>query len=349
MAAWACRATREKEIATKPENKNARPWWYPLTPLLVLWIIYWGTAVTSSLNIGHRHILPTYPPLFILAGAAGLWFRRWPSAPNVISTTGEAPAVDSTEAASVSSGPAPRTILAARLIVLAAVAAAAATALGSWPNYLAYFNVLSGGPDRAYRRLVDSSLDWGQDLKGLREWLDAHPDETTDPSRVYLSYFGMADPLYYGIDVQPLPSFRTRWHNDVPPPPLTAGLYTVSATMLQPIYGNYPGHWNAVYEQQYQTLRGRFRDGRARRRRPGRLRPPGAAPQSARAEADFAQLRGNARLRGCAASCASASRTRRSAILSLSIGSPMRIWPAPSPDHRASCSPSPRTSPNRPR
>ena len=28
--------------------------------------------------------------------------------------------------------------------------------------------------------------------------------------------------------------------------------------MLQPIYGNYPGHWNAVYEQQYQTLRAAF-------------------------------------------------------------------------------------------
>ena len=35
------------------------------------------------------------------------------------------------------------------------------------PYYLAYFNQLAGGPSGGYRVLVDSNLDWGQDLPGL--------------------------------------------------------------------------------------------------------------------------------------------------------------------------------------
>ena len=39
------------------------------------------------------------------------------------------------------------------------------------PDFLAYFNELAGGPANGYRHLVDSSLDWGQDLPKLKEWL----------------------------------------------------------------------------------------------------------------------------------------------------------------------------------
>ena len=63
-------------------------------------------------------------------------------------------------------------------------------ALAAWPHYLAYFNLASGGPAQGYRWLVDSNLDWGQDLPGLRRYLDEH----TEPGRPhYLSYFGSAD------------------------------------------------------------------------------------------------------------------------------------------------------------
>lgn len=37
-----------------------------------------------------------------------------------------------------------------------------------YPHYLAYFNELAGGPRNGYQSLVDSNLDWGQDLKELR-------------------------------------------------------------------------------------------------------------------------------------------------------------------------------------
>jgi len=75
----------------------------------------------------------------------------------------------------------------------------AETAL-AYPDYLAFFNPLSGGPRQGYKYLADSNLDWGQDLKTLKHWLDAnHLDH------IQLSYFGMADPAYYGIHVTYLP------------------------------------------------------------------------------------------------------------------------------------------------
>ena len=40
------------------------------------------------------------------------------------------------------------------------------------PHYLAYFNELAGGPANGFKELVDSNLDWGQDLKNLKLWLD---------------------------------------------------------------------------------------------------------------------------------------------------------------------------------
>ena len=48
---------------------------YALVPLLALLVVYWPVALLSHLNIGHRHLLPTYPAMFIFAGAAAWWFR----------------------------------------------------------------------------------------------------------------------------------------------------------------------------------------------------------------------------------------------------------------------------------
>jgi hypothetical protein len=47
---------------------------------------------------------------------------------------------------------------------------------------------------------VDSNIDWGQDLKGLRVWMDG---EGVDHIR--LSWFGTARPEMYGIEYDLLP------------------------------------------------------------------------------------------------------------------------------------------------
>ncbi len=190
----------------------------PLTPLAVLFAIYWFTSITSHLNIGHRHILPIYPVLFIAAGWLGQWCnrQRW--------ITG---------------------VLIAGLLGWHAVE--------SWrirPHYLAYFNAIAGGPANGWRHLVDSSLDWGQDLPGLKQWLDQN-NPAPGRAPVFLSYFGTGDPRYEGITATLLPSLPEvgpprPWHT------LTGGLYCLSATMLQQVYGPVRGDWTLQNEQEYQ-------------------------------------------------------------------------------------------------
>jgi hypothetical protein len=138
-----------------------------------------------------------------------------------------------------------------RWLIVGCLALSAAEAIWIWPDYLAYFNLLAGGPSNGYRHLVDSSLDWGQDLKELRRWLDAHPAD--DGQRVYLSYFGTALPRYYKIDAVKLPGF---YNFDGPqiPEMLAGGIYCISATMLQELSLYFPGRWNKDYETFYQMF-----------------------------------------------------------------------------------------------
>ena len=89
-------------------------------------------------------------------------------------------------------------------IIGAAVVLLIVDSLLIFPHYLSYFNQTIGGPKNGYKHLVDSSLDWGQDLPALKKWL--HKNHTGDVP-VYLSYFGSAEPEYYGLDVIPLKGF----------------------------------------------------------------------------------------------------------------------------------------------
>jgi len=218
-----------------------RPLLYELSPLLVLLAVYWGFALTSHLNIGHRHLLPTEPAMLILAGAAAWWVK-----------------VPTRHGSVAGAAPAPShgfgLIPVMRTLVMGTAIASAVEAIWIWPHYLAYFNPLVGGPRYGYRHLGDSSLDWSQDLKGLKHWLDAHPEDARDPGRLYFSFYGGPPPEYYGIHAQRLPSFPDRWRPHIPEP-LTGGTYLISATMLQCFMFSPPGRWNQGYEDSYQQDR----------------------------------------------------------------------------------------------
>jgi 4-amino-4-deoxy-L-arabinose transferase-like glycosyltransferase len=222
---------------------------YATAPLLVLLVVYWAFALGSNINIGHRHILPSYPALFILAGAAGLWFQSPPS--RIAKQTLSQPAENTAPGTAAMRA---RGLLVARALVTATLVFNVVDAIWIWPDYLAYFNQLAGGPRHGYRWLVDSSLDWGQGLKELKAWLDNHPDDAHDPRRVYLSYFGVVPCDYYGIRAENLPGKGISLRPRVPRR-LTGGLYCVSATMLQVVYLRPRGRWNETYEKLYQEGR----------------------------------------------------------------------------------------------
>jgi hypothetical protein len=132
-----------------------------------------ANSLFNSLQIGVRHVLPVYPLLFI---AVSPWIvavleRRHAS------RHGWLPA-------------------------LAATAGLLWYVGGSlWvaPRYLQYFNELAGGPEGGHRFLIDSNIDWGQDLIRLREYMSRH-----SLPAVNLAYFGRVHPGVYGIRFVPL-------------------------------------------------------------------------------------------------------------------------------------------------
>lgn len=199
---------------------------YDTVPLWALLVAYWAVALASHLNSGHRHILPTYPAMFILAGAAGTWLSVRTRA------------------------------MAAAVVALLLWHAGASLAIR--PHYLAYFNELAGGPRNGWRQLVDSSLDWGQDLPGLKAWLDRN-GLTGGKTPVYFSYFGTGRPESYGIESIRLPGFYDHWRPQRPWHDLGGGVYCISATMVQSVFNMFPGPWAAPYEQAFRAGMGTLR------------------------------------------------------------------------------------------
>jgi 4-amino-4-deoxy-L-arabinose transferase-like glycosyltransferase len=155
-------------------------------------LFYFITSMTSAINLGVRHLLPVYPLLYVATGAA--------IAANGRRSVRYAGAV---------------------LVFLAALE------FGSiYPHYLAFFNFPSGGPGNGPRYLVDSNIDWGQDVKKLAAWLEARGTR-----RVWINYFGKADMKYYGIDEAALPTpEETQAWSDID---------GYAAASVTPLYGVY--------------------------------------------------------------------------------------------------------------
>ena len=184
----------------------------PLSPLLILAAVLGLFAITSSLNIGHRHILPLYPILFILAGAL---LRVVPKR--------------------------------LRWLCISLPSISLVASLSVAPHYLTYFNQASGGAQRGWEKLVDSSLDWGQGLPSLAKWLK----ENHQPGEpVYVSYFGsdsLRQKVAEAIPLAPVyDHYRPREFVELQP-----GLYCIGATMLQDVFSPMHGPWDESKETAY--------------------------------------------------------------------------------------------------
>ncbi len=150
---------------------------YLIMPFFLL-LIY--LSCFSTLHNGIRYLLPVYPLILVLIGKYG-----WPILHSRLSRT----------------------------VVCLLVGWVVAASLWIWPNDLAYFNEIIGGPSQGYHWLGDSNLDWGQDLKGLKLFMTEHGI----PS-VRLAYFGTADPDHYGIAYEYMPSANTPFRPSHPLP-----------------------------------------------------------------------------------------------------------------------------------
>ncbi len=221
--------------------------WDVLPPLLLVATVA-AAALGTRLNIGYRHLLPVEPPLCVLAGAATLWWRRPPGASRM-----------------------GRAARAAAAAVVLALAGLVAETLAARPHFLGFFNALAGGPAQGWRRLVDSSLDWGQDLPELAAWLRTDVAARQPRPAAHLSYFGTDRPEAHGIEARWLPGYP-----DVRAEaglfPLTAGVYCVSATMLWGVYSPYPAPWSADDEREWNQVCTDLREFEAAGADPARFR-----------------------------------------------------------------------------
>lgn len=187
--------------ANRPDRLDLAALWLPAAG-------YFAIAMTTDINLGYRHLLPILPFLYVFIGAA--------------------------VAHTVRRGERSRRPQ-SRYLIMGLLGWLVAASLWIYPHYLAFFNVIAGGPDNGWKALVDSNIDWGQDLGRLAQRLD---EERIDS--VWLSYFGEARPNYYGIDYRGLDSFAPRLMNsdarpffpDNPAP----GWYAISATTLQGVH-----------------------------------------------------------------------------------------------------------------
>lgn len=148
-----------------------RRWGFAETAPWVAALVYFGLAMTSTINIGVRYLLPMLPLLAV--GVASQWTRL----PHIGRLTGW--------------------VMGAWLAVVTLLA---------YPFYIEYFNEFTGGTRHGYRYLLDSNYDWGQDTKRLQAWLASRGNP-----KVCLRFFGVGKAIqHYGIQYEPASPDKVR-------------------------------------------------------------------------------------------------------------------------------------------
>lgn len=91
-------------------------------------------------------------------------------------------------------------------LAFTAVASVVVSSALAYPHSLSYFNEAAGGIRGGSYHLLDSNVDWGQELPAVKRWLDANPSE--EP--IYLAAYSTVDPRVIGIDFSLPPMARTQ-------------------------------------------------------------------------------------------------------------------------------------------
>ena len=124
-------------------------------PLLIF------ALVSSQTGFNHhmRYVLPAYPFLFIIAARTVTLGKFWKG------------------------------------FSYACLTWQAAAVLWFAPHWMSYFNEAAGGPLNGHKWLVDSNIDWGQDILMLKWWQDKHPEATDLQAALFTGF----DPKDIGL------------------------------------------------------------------------------------------------------------------------------------------------------
>ncbi len=154
---------------------------------------YLAVAMRSPLNMGIRHVLPMVPFVFVLIAAAAAQLARMHKA--------------------------------WAWAVVALLALHGVDSLRAFPHYLPYANALWGGPENSHRYFSDCMVDWGEQLKWTKEWVDRR-----QVKQCSFAYFAAPFllPSDYGIPCQLLPTFDMQSEREIAVPPVVPGPVLVS-------------------------------------------------------------------------------------------------------------------------
>lgn len=127
---------------------------FPVVALLLFAAMFLAAASLGRLDLGVRHVLPIYP--FVYAAV-------------MISLVNALTQHALTQKA-LTQKAARRSSIRAIAPVVILIGWHIAENVRAYPSYIAYFNQAVGSHRNADRFLIDSNLDWGQDLRRLEQW-----------------------------------------------------------------------------------------------------------------------------------------------------------------------------------
>ena len=205
---------------------------------------YWLYSMQSPLNIGVRHVLPTFPFIYFLVSKETY---RWLSLQENASPETWWEwfwAIYKKYIASI-----PKYVFVYAMVLWLVI-----DTILAFPAYLSYFNEIAGtisspilsmnvntAISNGYQFAVDSNYDWGQDLKLLKKDAEDHRVK-----KIALDYFGGGSPRYYlGDKFEPWWSAKGQPH----------GYFAISATFLQGAHGKPVAGFTRKAEDSYEWLK----------------------------------------------------------------------------------------------
>lgn len=169
---------------------------FPEFAMITFTTLYWAYSISTNLNIGIRHLLPTVPFIYILAaGAVKKWFNleQFSLIRNFI-----------IQILVLSNNIFGFTVKAAILSLL--IIWYFFSSIVAYPHFISYFNLAAGGTSYGYKHVTDSNYDWGQDLRRLKSWVEQN---LPSGGKIAIDYFGGGNVKYYlGEQAEPWWSAR---------------------------------------------------------------------------------------------------------------------------------------------
>ncbi len=143
-----------------------------LLPLIIpVVVLFIVASLQTNMNRHIRYVFPALPATYLVGSLA---ISRWPKLSTV------------------------------------AVVCTVGSSLSVFPHSLSFFNYSISGPNNGHRYLIDSNLDWGQDLIYVREWLEANPEKQP----AWIGWSGDVPVASLGIEAKLVPQkeFAPGWY-----------------------------------------------------------------------------------------------------------------------------------------